>query len=372
MTIYECRQSWCAVFDGHQYPAKFFSATFGTHHALLQTMRIAFACPLFVLMGCSASLGRATKLPPSAASQPATRPANPLPHADAAILELRRAAHRLECFGSDARHGREARALGLLAMSTKLVAPTASTVVAQEALHLRTAMPESTEAIQFVTRASDSVIAALELGTFLPHSQHEELARLRSAVDTHDSLARQSAPIGTLLVALAGAIHLSMGWGELEAPMPCGVAAVGLVPQLRKHVGMLAVARESEAPGALADLVDALAEAAQALAMQPTHSHHEVSTIRRWGVLIRRAHAPLGSLTHYAQQALQNAVQVLRAQTSNDAENVWIASAERAVAAIDRNEMLPFQRIRLQDAARATVDAYGLLLASPARLQETP
>jgi hypothetical protein len=111
---------------------------------------------------------------------------------------------------------------------------------------------------------------------------------------------------------------------------------------------------------ALAEAIDKIPGASERVADQITELRFEAQRLDR-------ADRMSFSLAHWIQEGLVAALKALEALSpSNEPAAFWIRQARSAARAIDENSGLAFQRAIVQDAIRATLDAFVVLGRGPA------
>lgn len=342
-------------------------------------------CPVLV-----AACGSSTPKPRAATTQAtmtstATKPAPPPKQ----LGDLRDAIAAIPTSGGDAEHAAIAEALDLLASVLRADARDAAERIDSDVKALRRAPAGARTHADLVKDALGAAVEAL--GSLVPQDPDGELQaslvvaqRSYAALDASVPLQRQLTTVAATLRALANVAALHRGVARLFPVTTDDQVAVGYdAERFREHVRQLdrhvkAVARErnwkpagDEAARVLDTLAGVIAVAPLSLATPRWRSlvvgarFQALQLDREGEISLQRSDRIKAGL-----QAAVDALGAVRGVESNPALEALVAAARAGVDAIDPGTAFVFQRGAIQEAMRATADAY-LVAALPAAPAQT-
>lgn len=204
------------------------------------------------------------------------------------------------------------------------------------------------------------------------HAALRELAGAREALDELLPLDQQRSALRRALEAAANAVFMVRGAdAPFEPPTSRSVPDVPLgsfqqeLAQARRDIGEAAAtslmgsrAKSAKALDSIADMVEAADSSGSA--------RRQVSEIRFQSRRIQNAAVTELGRAEWVRDALLAAVVAL-SELSGETRSPWLDEAKRTIGRIDPHSQTSFQRAAIQDALRATVDAYAALGAAPAK-----
>lgn len=245
--------------------------------------------------------------------------------------------------------------------------------VREVAKRLAGSPPTSLSHAGLLRQALTRVLESLTTTTSPPRRRVEYVSALRAlrqttqALDDLVALANQRPRTVAALHAAADAVFLARGgeapFGEAqrmeEPPAPLGSFEAEL-DRARDDVSMLAQTNLTGAGKAAAAALSALGNVIEA-ADDGNRLGKQVAEIRFQAERLERAHASAFGQPGWIRSGLESAVDALAALHAGDRSSPWLRIAQRAVANIEQRSWLSFERAQVQDAFRATVDAFAAL-----------
>lgn len=186
------------------------------------------------------------------------------------------------------------------------------------------------------------------------HASSPELAQGRAEANA-DSKARGCVDAG-LVQSDAQAAPPASGATRLPGERSAISGAI-----TRAMAPLLLFARSSghDAAVAAADVLAALADAIETIPGRDPKVRQDVEEIRFEAKRLRRSDRLSYELPKWIEEGLAAAVDALdRIVPANDVSRFWIGVARQTHEGIDTKSGLPFQRAPVQDALRATTDAF--------------
>ncbi|HEX2877565.1 MAG TPA: hypothetical protein VHP33_40230 [Polyangiaceae bacterium] len=245
--------------------------------------------------------------------------------------------------------------------------------VREVAQRLAGSPPTSLSHAGLLKQALTRVLESLMTTTSPPRRREEYIGALRALRQTaHDlddllALANQRPRTVAALHAAADAVFLARGgeapFGEakrMEAPpAPLGSFEAEL-DRAHDEVSRLAQSNLVEARKAAAAALSALGNVVAA-ADEGNRLGKQIAEIRFEAERLERAHANQFGQSGWIRSGLESAVDALAALHGGNRSSPWLRIAQRAVANIEQRSWLSFERAQVQDAFRATVDAFAAL-----------
>jgi hypothetical protein len=323
----------------------------------------------FWLVICSSPSCARPSAPPTSPNQPSTPRVAPSPQA------LPRLEESVEQLGDQAQVDQHALAKVLknLARAMQPISAAANLRLTELAQRLDASPPDLLTHAGLLKQSLDVALQGL-LAAHVPNETrpaHERglraLSAAKDAVADVTPLSVQKAPILAALQAATDAVFVARGepapFGEAERPQITAAPVGSLedeIQQASDDVAKLAQADETRPHTALAhalsSLADVIAAADQNAALKP-----RVDELRFQAERLERGDPLNFGRAGWIQVALTSALDAWEAlgYSAEKRAQIWLRNARRAVANLDPRSALSFQRAAIQEAFRATVDAFA-------------
>lgn len=341
-------------------------------------------CPMLV-----AACGSSTPKPRAPTAPPATAKTTAKPEPPKQLGELRDAIAAVPTSGGDSDHEEVAASLDLLASVLRVDARDAAERIDADVKALRQSPVGARTHAELVKDALGAAVEAL--GSLVPQQPDGELQaslvaaqRSYAALDANAPLARQLTTVAATLRALANVVALHRGVARLFPVTEDSQIAVGYdaqrfrerVRQLDRHVKAVARERNWKPAGdEAARMLDTVGDVIEVAPLSlPAARWRTLAVAARFSALqldregeisLQRSDRIKAGL-----QAAVDALATVRGVDANPALEALVDAARDGVEAIDPGTAFVFQRGAIQEAMRATADAY-LVAAWPAAPAQT-